>query len=219
MSYGDAFPFSFGGAEADAERIWRELRKLIGEGGPGPEGGLEDLWRQCKAQAIAAALGAYERAVLQAFPQTATDHLPLVEKMLGTSAATPHERRAAATTAYTRELGADVPTLRAELQQIDARFDVLDRDPATVETTQLGKTFEGRGDELIASAKPNYSGFDEIVVTYDLADGDEVPPATSLAAAESYLNEALPSWVDHYVIAADLGFYLDESPLDFTGFD
>ena len=83
LGWSNALPLELGGGPTDAERIYTALRRAMGQGGAGPEGGIEDLWRQCKARAIADAGLGLEAAVLQAFPGEATELLETWEELLG----------------------------------------------------------------------------------------------------------------------------------------
>jgi hypothetical protein len=77
-------PSEIGGGDSDVERIWMGLRDAWGKPGPGPIDGLEDLWRQSKARAIAFSSSTMERAAFQIFPAYSTGpHLAYYENIYG----------------------------------------------------------------------------------------------------------------------------------------
>ncbi len=234
IGWHNPLPFQVGGGETDTETIWRGLRSVVGEGGCGPEHGLEDSWRQVKAQAIAADAAAIERAMLQGIPGKQTDHLEVYEDLLGLArAATETERQSAVAAAITAQISADVPTLRARLQAIDPALDVENVAYANATTTHFGKAFgprtggpaygSGQSSGIHATGWPNYASDFVLHVRYTLPSGATIPPADVLAAARRMLNEALPAFVD-FEIYTSTGFYLDggvdgTSLLDLTAFD
>jgi hypothetical protein len=221
-------PADIGGGPTDTETMYLELRKAVGENAPGPPDGLEDLWRQCKASALAASGVSVERAILQRNPGLATDLLPAYERQLGLApAATDVERRAAALEAWTLALSAEVPSLQAELTRIDPALavQVVDYDQATV--VQFGKQFGPRiggpaYGNVSSSPFPNYSTDFVLLVLYTLAPTQTTIPGPVRAAVARFLNTALSSWVD-WAITTGTPFYLDggvdgTSLLDQTGF-
>ena len=122
LGWTNALPLELGGGPTDAERIYEALRRAMGRGGVGPEGGLEDLWRQCKARVIADAGVGLEAAAMQAFPDRATALLETWEELLRLApapAATETERRAAAAAALTGKGAADWPSLRDAVERLD----------------------------------------------------------------------------------------------------
>jgi hypothetical protein len=221
--------FHLGGDPSPTEKIWTTLRKAVGStvtGRPiaGPVGGLEDSWRLAKAQAIGAVLGLDELAAVQAFPDRATAHLPVWEELLGlTGGGSEQERRDAATAALTVQLLAVLPEIKSALQAIDSGIDVVVQSYASSTTWIPGKSYANRAGDTFntigVEAMLSYSCHHVLFVRWSGAPGG-VPPATTRATVERYLNTVLPSWVD-YSISNASGFYLDgfnNSFLDLTAF-
>jgi hypothetical protein len=233
FGWDNPFPFELGGGPTDTEAIYLEMRKAIGEGAAGPADSAEDVWRQCKAATIAAAMAAIERAALQALPLWATDHLEVYETLLRIPrAATTFERQVACAVALTEQLGADIPSVRVDLKKISAKLDVDLVAYAQALTTVFGKMFAPRDGSipygsgvtagLLATGYPNCSTDFVLHVRYTLDVGETIPPADLLARARRYLCNVLPAWVD-FAIYTGTGFYLDGGPdgtslLDLTAF-
>jgi hypothetical protein len=234
-------PIRLGGGATRIERYYRGLRSAIGDGGAGPPGGLEDVWRMIEARAIGASYDACARAAHQMWPQTMTDLLDGWEAKLGLPRApTLVERQAVVRLALIRELDASLPAMRIELQDIDPNLDIENVDWTEEPMTQFGRAFgplpgvsdlaygTGRNAGRVASAWPNWSFGFLVRVRYQLPAGETLIPVASRARAEDYLNEVLPAWVDFelYNLADGsdgLGFYLEGGPngdslLDQTAF-
>lgn len=220
------WPFEWGGGETEYERTWQALRSAVGLRGAGPVDGLEDSWRQSKAAGLLLATTVYERAVLQAFPQVATDHIPVYESILGlSSSGSDEERRLAIVARWVQKLGAVWPELRAAVKKVDANLDLLVPTFSKSIVAQHGRWLKPSGGTptfhatLGASQYPNLSEHFVVTVQWGgLASG--VPPSDKLQALVDLLNERLPSWVDWRVINGTC-FFLDGfggSLLDLTAF-
>lgn len=239
MSLGwlNPLPFQVGGGPTPTEELYLELRRAVGTGGRGPEGGLRDLWWQCVAQGLAAAASVEESAALQFWPHKMIDALPAWEKFLGVPReATLVERQTVMSLAVAGFFDDAIPNLRAALQAIDEHLDVLPVPFQYVTHVQHGRAFgplPGETGDAYASGQaarqatdwPNYS--DNFVVHVVYLGG--VPSQRLLAQTNRFLADALPSWVDFQVSnLADgtdgIGFYFDEgddlnSYFDITSFD
>lgn len=230
LGWENALPLELGGGPTDFERIYTALRRAMGRGGVGPEGGLEDLWRQCKASIIADAGVGVESAVLQILPDQATEGLDAWEELTGVEpAATTTERQEATAAALTRKLLADLPSLRASVNALDPSLDLELQGHATARVAQFGKAFgprtgsppfgTGGSASVQSAAYPNFS--DHFVY---LVHATAPPSDLLLFQLGEVLNETLPAWVDWDWYADPLGFYLDGgandlSLLDVTSFD
>jgi hypothetical protein len=191
---------------------------------------IESLWRQAKADALAA-LGTFdERAALQASPETATDHIPLYEEMLGIVADTSlsdEQRRNIIVPDYTGVPEAWTLGLNDQLHRIDPSASVLQRPWENSGSCQIGRwyqPFDGtdRYDPdgtRVATSFPNVSDMHSVIVHYDIgqysAPNREHQRKASLMLDQLY--EVCPAWVDIHIIYS-IGFFLDRSRLDATGF-
>jgi len=192
------FPFQLGGGQTEIEETWQELRKALGEGGAGPVGGIEDAWRWIKSEMIACAARMAERAVLQAFPDRCTDHLPVWEEnLLVPQVANDQLRREAVTAALTGNISAVIPNLTAALQEIDPTIGISVQDEDTSFNFIPGRYYRPRGVGYTAyggvgSSFPNFSSWFVVQVLWP----GGIPDAGQLAQAVDILNNVLPSWVD-----------------------
>lgn len=217
------WPFQWGGGRSAFEQAWMALRSMLGPKGPGPIGGLEDAWREAKVSGLVKVLTMAERAAMQVFPQSATDHLPVYEELLRLSpTGTEQDRRDAASTAWSLELNALIPALRAALQAIDANLDVIMQDNDLCANFQFGQAFSKSGvafsnDYRDVSHYPNYANAFILYVLYGNQPAG-VPDTEVVAAAEDMLRERLPSWID-YVVLTSVGFLVGTSPLGWTGLE
>lgn len=231
--------FELGGDDSDMEIVYRTLRLAVGgDSGAGPEGGIEDFWRICKAEAIWAGMESMERAAMQALPQFATDHLEVYEDLLHVPReSTDAERAVAVTLAFCLQLAADIPSLTQDLKAIDSRFAIqsIDYDKATL--VHFGKAFgprdgsvpygSGVSSGVTASSWPNFAHEVVLHVVWEASASAPTPTGEVLAQAKRLLNSALPSHVDFsittYSAADGAGFFLDggtdgTSLLDYTAF-
>ena len=202
-----------GGDSTKTENVYAALRAAVGIGGSGPRDGLEDLWRQCKAQTIAATVIATERSALQAFPDHATDHVPVYERLLAITPAadaTEQDRRDAIAQAWTLRLLANMPEVGHALRVIDPAFDLDEIEPDRTVAMMLGRMFPPRGTEAFygVPAFPNFGDDFLVRVTYTLSPGQTEPPAQLLAMARRLLNSVLPAWID-WVVTTGEGFFCD----------
>lgn len=218
------WPFEWGGGPTEDEAIYLAMRNAVGEGGSAKdENGIDGLWRACRATAIATACCAEERAILQAFPNIATDLLPTYEALLRTeppTGATEVERRELVAAEWTALVEVDIPSLLDVLSRIDPRVALVI--PAEESTTVYGKAFEPQ-DGLPsygvrkATGFPAYSTHD-IITFVLLRTGDYAPTQDELDVVRRmrrYLHKVLPSWVD-FQVALDSEFRADISPLDLS---
>lgn len=210
--------------------IYNAWRSAVGKGSTASSpASIEVLFRRVRARAIAAVADLGERAALQAFPNLATDLLPYYERLLGLSDdpdLTEDERRAAAAALFTLKIASDVPGIKASLQQLDDRFDVVTPDPNLMLTTVMGRAFEDMaGDEpfgggRLSTALPSYSGMLVLRAVLELGNGVQPNAAErrSLRLARKLLHDVLPATNDLQIVT-HRGFVLDVSRLDLTGFD
>lgn len=229
LGWSNPFPLEFGGAPTNVERIYRAMRSAVGQGGSASddENTIDGLWRQARAAGLAAAAMSGERAVVNAFPDHATDLLPYFEELyllVPLDESDLPARRAAAAARYVADPLSSVPQLASDLQAIDPRFSVLDIDHTQSIETIVGRAFEDylgtipfRGGRS-STEFPNFSTEFVVDVLLDLGSGNlpSVAEDALMATASDYLNTALAGWVNLNVITAD-GFTLDESLLDLTG--
>lgn len=162
---------------------------------------------------------------MQFFPHLATDSIPYYERLTGLVRAkgeTEAAFRLRLWAAFVAAVRADVPHIDADLKAIDPRIEILEPGPTT--TTQHGRGFGAHdgvveGPAMGTSSFPNYSTDFVLYVLFDV--GHAGPPTTSedrkLERVRSYLRSVLPSWVS-FVLMTDVGFLLDLSSLDLTGF-
>lgn len=226
----NGWPFQWGGGPSDAEAIYRAMRNAVGEGGSGPEDGIEDSWRQARAIGLAAAGAGNLRATLQAFPQHATDGLPYFEDVLGLPAGPDEhlvERQARAAAAWHSERSGVLPDVLLELQRIDPTFAYLHPEWEKSSTTRHGRFFAPRdgsapfgfADGRDSTAWPNESDMFRIIALLPVADPDHGPRVLrKLEQARALLGDALPAWEDFHLVTST-GFNLDSSPLDLTGLE
>lgn len=231
------FPMQFGGDPTEIENVHLSLREMTGgeTGGPGPLDGVDDSLRQAKATSIAFADAAVERAFLQAFPNHATDALPLWEKLLLTSGADDTEvaLREALTVAYRSPNGATTPHLIAALTAISPLLSIELEDPDETVVAIPGKYF-APDDNVppfysglsthVSARKPNFSSRDILRVVYALPVGETVIPDDIVELVTVLLTERLPSretWTLTTLSPDGPGFFLDggisgDSLLDLT---
>jgi hypothetical protein len=221
------WPFEFGGGPTDEESIYNALRSAVGEGGSAKkDDGIDGLWRACCAGGLAA-LGSFaERAATQAFPNLATDHIPVYEELYGITppeGATDEDRRQVIAARYVDRLLADEPDLAVALADIDVRATLVAIPPAISTTVQLGKAFEPQdgfptyGGARLSTGYPNFSSDFYVPVLLTIATTLPTPvDLTSINALKRHLREALPAWVDFDVLTSTGPFILDVSPLDLT---
>jgi hypothetical protein len=233
------FPLKFGGGPSDWQKTHAALRTMVGPKNVGPEDGIEDSWRQARARGLAALASFDERAAMQAFPDNATDHLPVYEQILRLAPpadASDEERRRTYLALWTRLIDATIPSLESELQAIDSRFSIVDIStyiPTQNRVTQAGRTVEPYS-ELAADPNnppfspsfgrsgtqfPNYADSYRVHVQFGVPNGT-YPDAVMLDAmrrATDLLNERLPAWCAWNIFFEDgsnPGFFCDLSLLN-----
>lgn len=212
------------------ELIYRALRSAAGKGGyaENETHSIDGLIRRVRARAIASVADLHERAALQAFPNHATDLLPYYERLLGLTDdpdQTEQQRADAAAALYALQRASDVPSLRAALQQLDPRFEVLTVSPATSTTTIAGRAFqdlagaEPFGGGRQSSALPNFAGVFVLRVLLELGDGvaPNAAERRAIKLARRLLHDVLPATADLQIVT-QRGFTLDVSKLDLTSF-
>jgi hypothetical protein len=220
-------PFQIGGGQSETERTWFQMREMIGEDGPGPVGSLEDRWRFAKVAGLVKVTTMGRRALMQFFPDVATDHLPVYENLLRVPQESTEEgRRIAVTRAFTLQVSAIIPDIRDSLQEIDPNLDVvlqLEEQSVNFQPGRYLRPRDAGGPAAYGikkgSAFPVFSSHFILTVLWTgLTSG--IPPADDLAAVIRFLSDTLPSWVD-WRIANGIGFFLDgfnDSRLDLTAF-
>lgn len=230
FGWSNAFPLELGGQTSHIEDVYAALRAAVGKGGTGSdENGLEACWRAAKALAIASATDAYERAVLQAIPEHASEHIPVYERLLGIAPGSDdneEDRRLAVVLAWTARVQATVYDLGRSLRDISAQLSIEDEDHDLATVAMLGKMFPAYGDESTGvPGYPNFSTEFLLRVRYTLTAGETSIPERVRVMARRFLNTALPAWVDWQLLqvtspavglicdGASVGSVLDYTPL------
>jgi hypothetical protein len=248
---GNPFPFQFGGSKTPTEQAYDLLKQAVGVGNSAaqedPDKSIIESWRFARARGLSSVMDV-ERAVSNAFPNIATDFIPVYEQILGLSfpVGTPDEtKRKDLTTAYTRAIDATLPKLEADLKEIEPTVTlvVIDYDPldplAARDQTrdgQVGRYFEdwdpadpdasgppfnlprGAGLAKITSF-PNFSDDFILKVEYPLPVGTlSAFNKRQITRMQDFLNDALPAWVGFTIFTKDAGFVLDQDLLDVTVF-
>jgi hypothetical protein len=194
-----------GGGEGTVEQVYLALRANLGEGGAGPPGSLEDEARWAKAEMIAVAMAHMERALLQYFPDHATDFIPAYEQDLNVPRReTDVERREAITAAYVGGTGAVWPWLLTQLRKAVPTIDFVQQDPDQSFEFQPGRYLRPREDAAAiaaygvnaTSAFPAYSSHFVLTVLWP---GGIPDPALRDQVART-LNDSLQSWCDWRII-------------------
>lgn len=207
-------PFRIGGGPTPSSKAYRVLRQAVGKGGSAADDrGIEGLWRRSEAKGAAAATSATRRALLQAFPHLATDLLPYYERRLGIvppTGATEAERRAAIVPLWTRQPIKSWSELEAQLQQIDARFSLLNRPFSEASITQPGRAFRPHATSLEPdfglnaghTVVPMYSSHEVIRVRFSPGYSGALNAIDRrlVERARLLLREAVPSW-EHFEIS------------------
>jgi hypothetical protein len=211
------------------------MKAAVGIGGSAEDGTIEAEWRFARATGLAA-VDADERAMLQAFPDTATDHIPLFEQILKISPpvdASDQERRDANTIRYQTVPDATHPGLLADLIALDSRISILPVDEDETRDTQGGRFFEphlpladatdppynvnvATGGTRSYTDFPNYSDRFVLYVFFDIGSGN-IPDGEEEATTQKIkdlLNTTLPAWCSFRIIYDTTDFILDTSLLD-----
>ena len=239
MDWTNPLPFMVGGGLTDIQAIWLSLRAATGgEHGPGEAEGIDDLARQARATCLAGALHAVERAFLQAFPDYATDALPVWDALLQSDGAnTDPELRALLRLLWLPPNGSTTPHLTADLTDISSQLSIdLEDDDETI-VTLVGKHLQPTDDDptygidwppggLMSAVRPNFASRDvlRIVYTLDATTGEVEIPANVSRDVTKLLHRRLPShqtWTLVQELEGGSTFLLDggdhgESVLDVT---
>ncbi len=230
LGWENELPLDLGGGTTRTEDVYAALRSAVGQGGAGPVDSLEDLWRQSKAQVIAGAVESTERAILQAFPNIATDHIAVYERALAITppeGATDEERRAVIVVDWTRGLDSRMLTIDDDLQAISPKFRLEELGYDLSSYTLFGRMFPADGDEVAEGIPqyPNYSSEFVIRIVYDFAFGETFLSLETRLLAARLVNSVLPAWVDWVMYTTSeitpAGLYCEggldgTSVLDFT---
>ncbi len=218
--WGDMWPIEWGGAPTRADVIHRALRSARGVGGSGPEGGIEDAWIRCEAEAIAASESATDRAIANAHGFSATDLLETLERIYGLDpAGTEQDRRERVAAFELEEARADCPTLAAELAAISPHFTIetIPRDEQIV--TYGGKWLGARSGlpfyGAVGQRFANYSDAYVLHVNWDVVAAGGLPSLELVARAARLLRERLPAWMDFQVHQLTGGWIAGESVAGF----
>ena len=232
LASGNSVPFQAGGSPTRFESTYVAIQRIVGKNGYSTnDDEIESLWRQAKADALAA-IGTFdERAAMQASPETATDHIPLYESMLGITTDTERsdqQRRDVIVPDYTGVPEAWTLGLDSALERIDPLITILPRPWLNSGTCQIGRWYEplngvsdlyDPGGPRKATAYPNVSDMHSVIIKYDIGGG-VVPnreQQRKLNQAIAHVNEVCPSWIAIQSVYST-GFFLDVSLLDATGF-
>jgi hypothetical protein len=237
IGWQNPLPFRIGG-KTRTKTIHQDLRAAYGENGPGPEGGLDDLWLRAEARAMARARDSLLRAYAQSWPQRAPFPRGWEDLLAIRALDTLDERQQACALALTGQALAACPDMLEALQRIDPGFTIEEIPYEQVGLVQFGRDFgflpgvpgfaysTGVWAARKSSAWPGYSDVFVLYVRWSGA-GTEIP-AASITAAERYLAEVLPTYMDWSLYNLSegpegYGFYLDggedgTSLLDQTAF-
>jgi len=232
VSFGasNPFPFWLGGDPSPLEEIHDALRANLGVDGCGPEDGIEDNWLWCLAEAIDADQAAPERAALQAFPLTATDHLPVYEQRFGLpSVGTDQDRRLAIDAFQNSEAIDDIPDLTVALLAISPHLGLQFNTRNQSMLTDAGKTLAPRGAGFppyggrVASDFVNYADEYVLHITWDTVAAGALPNDGIVRAVADLMTRSLAAWEDWQLHQLADGFFLDGgadglSVMDFTAF-
>jgi hypothetical protein len=207
------------------------MQRIVGRNGYSTDDDeIEALWRQAKADALAA-LGTFdERAAMQASPETATDYISVYEEILGITIDTEQsdqQRRDVIVPDYTGIPESWTSGIDRAIKLIDTLASVLHRPWINSGSCQIGRWYEpfdgtDTYDALgfrAATSWPNVSDMHSVIVLYDIGSG-AVPNREQQRKAlqiQDHLNEVCPAWVDFHIVYST-GFVLDLSRLDATGF-
>lgn len=224
-------PFRVGGGPTNASKAYGLIRRAVGTGGSAPNDlGIDGLWRRSRAKGLAAASSHVRRALLQAWPNLATDLIPGYEGILRITpppGQTLEERRRAVVRKYTATPSMVIRDLVAELQTIDTRFTCPEHDPATDIATLPGRAF---GPLSGAVETPAYGGIGSSLVpaystshilylrlTPGYSGALRLSDEALLAEAKRLIRRRLPSWYEFEITYTTPGFVLGTSKLGYTG--
>lgn len=219
-------PSALGGGPGDALLALTAFLELMGDGWAPQESDAdpERLFYEAVAEGLGVTRAFGEHAACQAYPEIASDYVPVYEQQLGIVPGTEddEQRREAASTAYGAVKAADGPDLAAGVATIDARATVLSSvwsdEDATMEARPWGDSGESYGAARPASGYPAYSTARRVYVLVDVGYTGALTNADRLAVArvKTYLAKVLPTVCAFEVITSQ-GMLLGTSPLDYTG--
>lgn len=225
-------PYRIGGGPTPSSKAYATIRQAVGKGGSAEnELGIDGLWRRSRAKGLAAATSPTRRALLQAWPQVATDAIPYFERVLGIVPGvddTEPQRRAVIVPRWTETPIRTWSELRAALQAIYAGFDMVVQDDSKSTVTLSGRAFDSHAlDPAVGPPMsipggctewPAYSTRRTIRVTMALGAGTApIPTPTELAyieQAKTLFRRALPAHVDFQISTGR--WVLGSSPLGFV---
>jgi hypothetical protein len=230
-----------GGGPSSEEATYLALREqLVGQGVPADDDleltTIDGLWRASKAFGLAALNSVEEAAHWQAWPTTCTDELPTYEEILKIvvpPGADFETRRAAVVARWTDRSAGVASPIEDKLLELHPDFELVYPLATFMNETIPGKfydpigtpdgegTFSAAGPMLRRShaLAPNHSSKHRVYAVLDVAPTGAVPEEIGRIRnrAIDLMDEALPAWNDFGVLLA-VGFILDESLLDVTGF-
>lgn len=205
FGWSNSLPSELGGQPAHIANVYAALKSAVGKGGSAQdENGLEATWRAAKAEVIAASADAYERAVLQALPSHATEHVPVYERVLGIAPGSDQneeDRRQAVVAAWVGRVLATMTDIERSLQAISPQLtlDELPEDESVV--AMFGRMFPAYGSEAEGVPQyPNYSSEFVVRAVYTLQSGETMIPSLIRLAVKRLLNAVLPAWVDFVIL-------------------
>lgn len=222
-----------GGEPSHQEKAYKALRSIVGEGNSPPDDPLgettiDGLWRRARANGMGVISSVDESALYQGFPSTVTDELRSYEEIIGSYLppdASDEERRQAVLNLWIADARSSYPAFLATLVGYDTRFSTLTPSHTNARFTYEGKVFDTPGngdfDQYHDHSKfPNFADEHVVAVLFNVGEG--IYPAGAIGklktTAETLLDRSLPAWND-FAVLLDVGFTLDISLLDVTGFD
>lgn len=229
LGWQNPMPFQIGAGPSATLRTYGAMKRAVGKGGSAKsDDGPEALWRKSRAMGLALVGQVIERAILQAWPHLATDAIPYYERVLKIvpgAGASDAARRQAIVDRWIEELAATFPGLDEQLKGIDPRISLLQLDFNDAIVTHLGRAFEAHSasDPFFLldgyTAWPNYATTFKQFVHFDVGHVGATTASEdrTIVAIKAHLRNVLPSWVD-FVVVTEVGFTLDEDPLDITAF-
>jgi hypothetical protein len=221
-------PFRVGGGPTPSSKAYATIRQAVGKGGSAEnDRGIDGLWRRSRAKGLAAATSSTRRALLQAFPQIATDALPYYERRVGLIPGpddTEAQRRAAVLPRWTAHAIRSWNEIEDALQALDPRFVLVTPDDSTEIISFLGRAFDAH-DPLDATLGPafgipggctqlpNYSTRQILRVSFPLGYTGAPNPndALLIERARALLRGALPGDEDFSISIGP--WILGETPI------
>ena len=183
---------------------------------------------------LASAESSFQSAVLQAFPSTATSHIPVLERLLGISpraGATNEARRREILARFARKTEPSLAGLRNQMRSVDERLRLLVVPFERAGIVYYGRAFReygvstlpyGAGPFSPPSSATRYPAHTTVLKLVLFLDQGGLPPTDAqeavLQRAAKILWTALPSNVTFHPSVSQ-GFRLDETPLDLNSLD